>query len=122
MKIDDAQKQKISAWIAEGAKLADIQKRIQSEFGLAMTYMEVRLLVSWPSTRRGLRRGGFVGPRAWLAGLALLPLVAGCGTVGYYAQAIHGQYQILHRKKPIEKLLADPKTPTQLKERLTLAL
>ena len=45
MKIDDTQKQQISAWIAEGAKLSDIQKRIGSEFGLAMTYMEVRMLV-----------------------------------------------------------------------------
>src|SRR6185295_14813137 len=45
MKIDDAQKQQISAWIAEGAKLSDIQKRIGSELGLTMTYMEVRLLV-----------------------------------------------------------------------------
>ena len=45
MKIDDAQKQRISAWIAEGAKLSDIQRRIGSEFGLALTYMEVRLLV-----------------------------------------------------------------------------
>ena len=45
MNISDQQKQQISEWIAGGAKLADIQKRITSEFGLPMTYMEVRLLV-----------------------------------------------------------------------------
>ncbi len=52
----------------------------------------------------------------------LLPLLAGCGTVGYYAQAVHGQCQILHRKQPIQALLADPKTPPELKERLKLVL
>ncbi len=45
MKLDDAQKQKISAWIAEGLKLSDIQKRIASELGLTLTYMDTRLLV-----------------------------------------------------------------------------
>lgn len=45
MKLDDAQKQKISAWIAEGLKLSDIQKRISTELGLSLTYMEARLLV-----------------------------------------------------------------------------
>lgn len=45
MKIDDTQKQRISAWIAEGAKLSDIQKRIGLEFGMSLTYMEVRMLV-----------------------------------------------------------------------------
>jgi hypothetical protein len=45
MKIDDAQKQQIAAWIAGGAKLSDVQKRIVAEFGIPMTYMEVRLLV-----------------------------------------------------------------------------
>ena len=45
MNLDEAQKQKISAWIAEGLKLSDIQKRIVSELGLSLTYMETRLLV-----------------------------------------------------------------------------
>jgi predicted aminopeptidase len=42
--------------------------------------------------------------------------------VGYYTQAIHGQCQILHRRQPIEDLLADSKTPPELKERLKLVL
>jgi hypothetical protein len=45
MNLDDAQKQKIAAWLEEGLKLSDIQKRIGSEFGLTMTYMDVRFLL-----------------------------------------------------------------------------
>ena len=45
MNLDDTQKQKVRAWIDDGQKLAEIQKRLGSEFGLQLTYMEVRLLV-----------------------------------------------------------------------------
>jgi len=45
MNLDDAQRQKVAAWINEGLKLADIQKRLENELGLRMTYLEVRLLV-----------------------------------------------------------------------------
>ena len=45
MKLDDAQNKKVSAWIAEGLKLAEIQKRLGPECGLNLTYMEVRMLV-----------------------------------------------------------------------------
>lgn len=45
MNLDDTQKQKVRAWIDDGQKLAEIQKRLGSEFGLHLTYMEVRLLV-----------------------------------------------------------------------------
>jgi hypothetical protein len=45
MKLDEAQRQKVAAWIAEGLKLADIQTRITKELGVPMTYMEVRFLV-----------------------------------------------------------------------------
>ena len=45
MNLDDAQKKAVSAWIAEGLKLSEIQKRIASEFKLNVTYMEVRFLV-----------------------------------------------------------------------------
>jgi hypothetical protein len=45
MTLDDAQKRKVSEWIAEGLKLSEIQTRISSEFGLRLTYMDVRLLV-----------------------------------------------------------------------------
>lgn len=45
MKLDEAQRQKVAAWIAEGIKLAEIQTRISKEFGVPMTYMDVRFLV-----------------------------------------------------------------------------
>lgn len=45
MKLDEAQRQKVAAWIAEGLKLSEIQKRIGKELGVAMTYMDVRFLV-----------------------------------------------------------------------------
>jgi hypothetical protein len=45
MNLDEAQRRKVTAWIAEGLKLSDIQKRLSSELGLNLTYMEVRFLV-----------------------------------------------------------------------------
>ena len=36
---------KVSAWVAEGATLAQIQERLSSQLGVAMTYMDVRFLV-----------------------------------------------------------------------------
>ena len=45
MNLDDTQRQKVAAWIDEGLKLADIQKRLENDLGLRMTYLEVRLLV-----------------------------------------------------------------------------
>src|SRR5579863_5111582 len=45
MNLTDEQKQRVSAWIAEGAKLAEIQSRLASEFGLKLTYMDARFLV-----------------------------------------------------------------------------
>src|SRR5664280_2841776 len=45
MNLDEAQRQKVAAWIADGAKLAEIQTRLMSEFSLKLTYMEVRMLV-----------------------------------------------------------------------------
>ncbi len=45
MNLDDAQTKKVAGWITEGLNLADIQKRLGSELGISLTYMEVRLLV-----------------------------------------------------------------------------
>jgi len=41
-----AQKQTIAQWVNEGMKLADIQKRLDTELGIRITYMELRLLVN----------------------------------------------------------------------------
>lgn len=45
MNLDETQKRRVAAWIDEGCKLAEIQKRLESELGLRLTYMEVRFLV-----------------------------------------------------------------------------
>lgn len=45
MNLTEEQKQKVAAWINEGLKLSDIQKRLDAEFGLRPTYMEVRFLI-----------------------------------------------------------------------------
>ena len=53
-----------------------------------------------------------------LGGLLLL---AGCHTVGYYAQALRGHCQIIAREKSCAHLLADTNTPLELRVRLELA-
>ena len=45
MTLDDTQKQKVSQWIEEGLKLSEVQDRLSREFGLRLTYMEVRFLM-----------------------------------------------------------------------------
>ncbi len=63
----------------------------------------------------------------WLARWRLLPLLlsaallAGCGTAGYYAQAIGGQLALMQAARPIDDWLRDPATPAPLKARLALA-
>lgn len=45
MNLDEKQRAKVAAWIADGLKLSEIQTRLAAEFGLRLTYMDVRLLV-----------------------------------------------------------------------------
>jgi hypothetical protein len=45
MKLDDAQREKVTQWIEEGLKLSEIQDKLSKEFGLRMTYMEARFLM-----------------------------------------------------------------------------
>src|SRR5665647_216160 len=45
MNLDEAQRKKVAAWVAEGLKLSEIQTRIVSELDIRMTYMDVRFLV-----------------------------------------------------------------------------
>ncbi len=44
--------------------------------------------------------------------------LSGCENVGYYRQAIAGEYQILAHQRPVESLIADPATPPRLKAQL----
>ncbi|HVV02465.1 MAG TPA: hypothetical protein VHH88_13940 [Verrucomicrobiae bacterium] len=45
MNLDEGQRKKVADWIQQGLKLSEIQNRIGSEFGLRLTYMDVRFLV-----------------------------------------------------------------------------
>jgi len=45
MTLTDAQKAEVAQWIQQGAKIAEIQNRLDSELGARLTYMEVRFLV-----------------------------------------------------------------------------
>ncbi len=57
-----------------------------------------------------------------LTPVVVAALLTGCQTAGYYAQAVHGHFQIVNRQQPITKLLQQPQTPEPLKARLQLIL
>src|SRR5205809_751121 len=56
---------------------------------------------------------GVKNPRPYLCLLLI-------GGLGYYFQAIRGEYQILAHRRSVEKLIADSKTPPPLKQQLQL--
>jgi predicted aminopeptidase len=61
--------------------------------------------------------------RKWLLAPALLVVLlamSGCQNLGYYSQAIKGQYQISAHAQKIAKLVADPQTSASLKVKLQL--
>lgn len=43
--LSDEQKSALEQWAAEGASIADLQKRLKEEHGIGMTYMDARFLV-----------------------------------------------------------------------------
>lgn len=45
MQLTESQAEAARRWLEEGMKISDFQKRLEKEFGLKGTYMEVRLLV-----------------------------------------------------------------------------
>jgi predicted aminopeptidase len=66
-------------------------------------------------TRRRLKRAAI--------GLLLLGIVAavsGCHTLGFYGQAVKGQYQILAHENKIQKLMDDTNTPARLRGQFEL--
>jgi len=61
-------------------------------------------------------------PRVTFARIGIILLAAmilpACGTL-YVAQAARGQWQVMHARKPIDKVIASDKTSTELRGRLT---
>lgn len=45
MELTDEQKSEVAAWVAAGANLSEVQTRIKDEFGVSLTYMDVRFIV-----------------------------------------------------------------------------
>jgi len=45
MQINDDQKSQVAQWVADGADLAEVQKRLKSEWDISMTYMDTRFLI-----------------------------------------------------------------------------
>jgi predicted aminopeptidase len=71
-------------------------------------------MILWLKRRRVAR---------WAAILVLtlvVVCVCGCQTLKYYGQAIKGQYQIVAKRQPIDRVIADPQTSPRLKAQLEL--
>lgn len=50
----------------------------------------------------------------------LLTATSGCQTARFYSQAVSGQWEIVLKRQPIEKVLAEPEAPEALKRQLRL--
>ena len=78
MKLDDNQRQAVSKWVSEGAKLSEVQNRLAAEFGLKLTYMEARFLVDdLKLTPKDPEPPKVVEPPATTKPLATQPVPAG---------------------------------------------
>ena len=54
-----------------------------------------------------------------LVGLA--GALSGCTTIGYYGQAVQGQWQVMSARRPVSRLIAAEETDPALRERLGVA-
>lgn len=57
-----------------------------------------------------------------VTGLLAVAVGMGCSTCSFYGQAVVGHYRIVFNQRPIERVLADPAQPADLKEKLRLTL
>ncbi len=46
MQLTTEQQVQVRQWLADGMKLSEVQKRLESEFQIRLTYMDVRMLVA----------------------------------------------------------------------------
>lgn len=66
-----------------------------------------------------MARFGLLGAVA-VAVVAVLA-TSGCSNLAYYAQSVNGHLALVQSARPVPEWLADPQTPTALKERLALS-
>jgi hypothetical protein len=45
MNLSEEDKKSVASWVAEGASLAEVQRRLKEELGVSVTYIDVRFLV-----------------------------------------------------------------------------
>ena len=45
MSLNDSQRKAVSGWISQGKSLAEVQRLLQDEFSISMTYLELRFLI-----------------------------------------------------------------------------
>ncbi len=45
MQLTDDQKAVVAGWVQDGLTLADVQRKLEEDFGVRMTYMDVRFLI-----------------------------------------------------------------------------
>lgn len=58
-----------------------------------------------------------------MTALASSPMwLGGCATIAYYAQSVSGQMEVLNQRRDVQRILADPDTPPDLRRQLALAL
>ena len=50
--------------------------------------------------------------------IALVLALGGCSTIEYYSQAVRGHLEMVQRSRPIDDVLADPKAPEAVREKL----
>jgi predicted aminopeptidase len=58
--------------------------------------------------------------RRIFAVILMLGALTGCTSLGYLAQAAHGQLQLMRTRRPIEQVIADPKSSDVLRTHLKL--
>src|SRR6185437_1438076 len=68
----------------------------------------------------GSSRGTLRTRLAQWATLASLAALSGCASLGYVGQAAHGEWRLLHARRPIARVIANPATPPALRTRLQL--
>lgn len=59
--------------------------------------------------------------RLLLAALLSLPLLSGCESLSYYSQSLGGHLNLVNSGRPVDRLIADPRSAPDLRAQLTQA-